>query len=661
MKKTAKRKRLPARTLPRPAEQVQQELDAYEKTIEHTIGHRPDKGISLADREFALPVLTFAASEGKLSPEYKMGPLLAEGGMGKVCSAKQIPLHRNVVIKMLRPDKESPERKTLLLQEACLTGYLEHPNIVPIHQLGRDEDDRPMLVMKHIEGEPWSSILRKKKENPELLPEEQRSLEWHIRVLIQVCHAVEYAHSKGILHRDLKPENVMIGEFGEVYVLDWGIAASLNDAHSGLFPLVKNTESVVGTPAYIAPESLLFTEEEDVILDEKTDVYLLGAMLFHVLTGKAPHVFSSVVELYYRVLERGPFPFPNTISEELAMLCNFSMHIDRDLRPDSVKDFRLSLEAYLTNIASYQLSAEAHRLSGELEDLLEKASTEGAISSDFSNERNAPNQKIYSLFWSCHFGFTQALRVSKNNKEARKGLQSLLEMMASYELHRKDVQAAAALISELPKPNPELNERLEAIHQEQLEESIRIQELKKMEFEQDVKFGKSARQAGILLLGGTFGLMSMFVHFMKVTKIYEPEHYGFLVNQICFVLILASILVVWRKSLLVNKANRQMMALIAFLAVTLIIQRLIFIHRGVDVGTAGIVDMTLFFSCMVYLAITQNPFIFIAAFCYFIVVLCGVFFPDLFYLSLGFAHLIATPCLAWFWQSMSKKDEKVVA
>jgi hypothetical protein len=142
---------------------------------------------------------------------------LGEGGMGIVRLAEQRALGREVAVKSLRADRATPEAALRLVREAWITGRLEHPNIVPVYTLGVGADGLPMIVMKRIEGTLWSDHLRGRAVPP-CAPE--RTLEWNLRVLMQVANAVELAASKGIVHRDLKPDNVMIGRFGEVNVLD---------------------------------------------------------------------------------------------------------------------------------------------------------------------------------------------------------------------------------------------------------------------------------------------------------------------------------------------------------------------------------------------------------------------------------------------------------
>ncbi len=205
-----------------------------------------------------------------LSPSARLvfGATLGQGGMGVVRSGKQTALDRDVAIKTLRPDHRSGGEALKLLQEGWVTGTLEHPNIVPVHDLGLDGDGAPVIVLKRIDGIDWSRLMRDGGEVERRFGAHDL-LEWNLRVLLQVARAIEFAHSRALVHRDLKPENVMVGEFGEVYVLDWGIAVSLRPDETRL-PRAEAAVGIAGTPADMAPE-MLGGEAPST----RTDIYLL--------------------------------------------------------------------------------------------------------------------------------------------------------------------------------------------------------------------------------------------------------------------------------------------------------------------------------------------------------------------------------------------------
>jgi eukaryotic-like serine/threonine-protein kinase len=148
--------------------------------------------------------------------------------MGKVFSAEQVALGREVVVKILKEDSKE-ESTDMLLREAMIAGRLEHPNVVPVYLLGRSASGEPIFVMRRIDGVSWASVLRDVNTAPGMFAGIRDPLEFHLDVFLEVCDAVQFAHSRGILHRDLKPSHVMLGAFREVYVVDWGLAVSLGD------------------------------------------------------------------------------------------------------------------------------------------------------------------------------------------------------------------------------------------------------------------------------------------------------------------------------------------------------------------------------------------------------------------------------------------------
>src|SRR5690606_26042988 len=158
--------------------------------------------------------------------ELELLEVLGQGGMGIVRRARQRSLERDVAVKSLRPEIRGRATVDALLEEARIAARLDHPNVLPIHALGRDPAGRPLLVLKRCEGETRGALLRRS--GHPFWSETRRwsrdPLARNLEILREVCDAVEYAHSRGVLHRDLKPDNVMVGRFGEVYLMDWGLA-----------------------------------------------------------------------------------------------------------------------------------------------------------------------------------------------------------------------------------------------------------------------------------------------------------------------------------------------------------------------------------------------------------------------------------------------------
>ncbi|MBL9018523.1 MAG: serine/threonine protein kinase, partial [Myxococcales bacterium] len=232
------------------------------------------------------PALDLAAPQHR----YTLGPVLGRGGMGEVFSAIDEQIGRPVAIKRLRMTEPSRDALTRFLREARIQGRLEHPAIVPVHELWKDDMGRPFFVMKQLAGVTLGDVLGKLAFGSHDA-QKQFSRQRLLRAFADVCLAIEFAHTRGVVHRDLKPANIVLGDFGEVYVLDWGVAKLMNEAEAPSFSDVPSLHdapahdetaagAILGTPGYIAPEQI--RGEPD--LDGRADVYALGTILFEILT-----------------------------------------------------------------------------------------------------------------------------------------------------------------------------------------------------------------------------------------------------------------------------------------------------------------------------------------------------------------------------------------
>jgi len=237
----------------------------------------------------ALDRLRRAADWPDLGERHRVLDLIGRGGMGSVYLAEDRELGREVAVKVLNAAGSAGDLRERLRQEARILGRLEHPGIVPIHDVGTLADGRLFYVMKRVRGARLDEHARA-----------PRPLAERLRIFERICETVSFAHAHGVIHRDLKPENVMVGEFGEVLVLDWGVAKVLGEtsrpvgppreARAGALGPDTGHGTVLGTPGYMAPEQAAGEVDR---VDERTDVYALGAMLRFLLTGAAPGESTS--------------------------------------------------------------------------------------------------------------------------------------------------------------------------------------------------------------------------------------------------------------------------------------------------------------------------------------------------------------------------------
>ncbi|MBX3262433.1 MAG: serine/threonine protein kinase [Labilithrix sp.] len=490
----------------------------------------------------ALEGLGGAGAQAGVAGGLDLGAIIGEGGMGVVRTATQRSLGRKVAVKTLRPQVKTEQATLRLLREAWVTGSLEHPNIVPVYDLGLDEDGTPIIVLKHIEGLAWSELLG------DAAAVEARFgatdlLEHNLRILVQLCNAVSLAHSRGILHRDLKPENVMVGRFGEVYLVDWGIAVSLKDDPTGRMPLAAEATEMAGTPSYMAPEMLGGRGK----LDERTDVYLLGATLHELLVGRPPHTGETFPQIVASIL-RSKFSFPPDVPPELGAIASRAMSRAPEDRYASAGELRQRLEWYLRHRGSLALSAEAALR-------VEEMRRELTLGGDLHDVRD----RVHHLFAEARFGFRQAIRACDDNEAARLGLGTATEMVVVFELERGTPEAAAAALAELDTPPPELARRVAEAMRRREQERSRVANLEKLHADLDPATGRRTRMAAGAIMGVSWTIAPEICGWLY--RAYQPTPRWVPYLFTALILAFAAVVVRWgRDSLAKTAVNRRTQA-----------------------------------------------------------------------------------------------------
>ncbi len=328
--------------------------------------------------------LTDALDGLRVDEPLKLGGVLGRGGMGTVYAAEQAALGRTVAVKV--PDGAPGDPAVAaMVAEAVVTGQLEHPGIVPVHALDLDAEGRPRLVLKRIEGQSWTALLAG--QTPETRGDEQ--LAEHLRIWLRVAEALSFAHARGVIHRDIKPDNVMVGAFGEVYLLDWGVAATLDDAADPRIPRLKGQSGAAGTPSYMAPEQAAGMTD---LQGPATDVFLLGATLYEILSGRTPNQGRTPMAMLVAASRGQIEPLPAAVDPDLAALCRAALsHAPAD-RPPTVAAFAEQIRRWIEQRPARRVLAEAARRVARLEAAVGQGPARALIEAEFEAIRASLTQ-----------------------------------------------------------------------------------------------------------------------------------------------------------------------------------------------------------------------------------------------------------------------------
>jgi serine/threonine protein kinase len=399
----------------------------------------------------------------QLFDRYEIVDEVAEGGMGAVYRVVDHDGGRQVALKVLLKDPTegdeppSMERLKPFLTEARLTSQLDHPGVVPVHEIGLDPTGRPYFTMRLVEGDTLREVFEKA---------QLGVAGWNqtrvVSALLKVCETVAYAHHKGVIHRDLKPGNVMVGRFGEVYVVDWGLArrierrkaprevSGIDDPAPTLEP--DDRTASAGTPAYMSPEQAYGDAHQ---IGPRSDVYAIGSMLYHLLTGHAPYcppeaVPASTNELLALVREGPPQPVlerRHDAPHELAAICHKAMAREPSQRYRTMEqiadDLRAWLEGRVVNAAEHGPLTRARKWMGRNRSTTATAALAAILLSALAS------WAITQINAERDFAMVQATLAEEDAIRAQTALMEARRKIADGERHKAEVKALEDRIAEL--------------------------------------------------------------------------------------------------------------------------------------------------------------------------------------------------------------------
>ncbi len=456
------------------------------------------------------------------------GATLGEGGMGIVRESEQLAIGRSIAVKTLKPGQHTSPAILKLLQEAWITGALEHPNIVPIYDV-QVTDGVPRILLKRIEGKSWADQL--KEEEGE---RDDASLEKHLRILMQVAQAAHFAHTRGFVHRDIKPENVMLGAYGEVYLLDWGIAVAMEDDGTGRFPLASEQHHIAGTPAYMAPEQLGGADPK---LGPATDVFLLGATLYELVTGSCPNASDEPSGLLRQVF-LCENPVPDSVPSTLRAILQRALARNPGDRFADANELRIAIEDFLEHRGSERL------VDGALE-------TQNRLTAAIESQ---DDDAVDGLFRECVFGYQAALEAWPENERARTQLDGISVVRAAYALENGHLGSARSALRYLSGTPP--RHIREALQKAEENAAKKERDLSRLRDDGDFGIAIRTRTFFIGLLGLLLTISPLF------HEVYAPSYQsalGGIAGQMVFFLAF----IYWaRESMFRTRINRTLVTVV---------------------------------------------------------------------------------------------------
>ena len=641
----------------------------------------------LSARLAALPRLLAPGADGA-PPELALGRKLGEGGMGVVRVARQMALGREVAVKSLRPQVRSDDARRRMLAEAMVAGQLEHPDILPIYALGQDEAGAPLLVMKRVDGVSWHDVLGQP-DHP--LLEGAEPLAWHLEVLMRVCRAVHFAHARGILHRDLKTDNVMIGRYGEVYVLDWGLAVTTTDDGSGSISLASAANEVVGTPAAMAPEMVT---GKGSLLGPHTDVFLLGAMLHEIVTGRPRHSGADIHAVLWAAFVCTPATYGGDVPAELAEVARTACAREPGDRHASADDLRRAIATFLEHRASMRLlqSAQGHSTTHAEAIFLGREALAVEVAAAYraaeDQRRAAPSETeamegalrsdaveaaivaVARTFDASRLALQESVRAWPGNEAAHRAEHALLLAHAWWLLDLHDVAAAESLALELERlcaaraeagatsgataeqalVREELQQLRPKLAEVRATAQSHVQLQQRRRDDADPTIGARTRAFLSLVLGMSWTIIPIGAEIARTRLGWRLQPWMLVASGVGFLLAIVAAATWARESMLRSRLNRDVLAATAVCAMAVTFGRSIGIGIGLGVDAIVALDLYTFGLTMALIVAMAWPRLWLTAPIYFVGAAVATLRPELSLWSEGLSNFGALLLAAFLWR-----------
>ncbi len=543
--------------------------------------------------------------------------VLGEGGMGVVHLALQRSVDRLVALKTLKPGDFDDLHKEQLIREGWVLGELEHPNIPPIYAICSFREG-PAIAQKRIEGQLWSTFLREPgRLCAELNVEDE--FEWHLGVLLKVIDAVRYAHGRGILHRDLKPSNVMIGSFGEVYVMDWGLAVSMRSEHEGAVQLARDVFQAAGTHAYMAPEML---KPQQLGISERTDVYQLGGLLYEICMGEPPHDGGDWNEIE-ECIRRSQPSFRTGLPTELMAICRRALQANPMYRYQSADELRVALERFRLHRGANHLALEGELLLLQLD------------------SQSLPLRAASERLAQGRFAFQQSLGIWPGNERARSGLKQCDIVGAKYALRAHEPRRALALLE--GHADSVLKRRCRSVLQARRLADERAERLRRRSCRQRES---ASRRAAIACSALVWVFLPIYLRLTLVTTTYASQAS----SQLAF---LSLWLLVGRfggRWVAATELNEKSYSMVLAATILALVVKLGSFNLGLSAEAAQVYDLFIFFTAGLLTTVLIDWRMWLTAVAYLAAFVIGASRPQLSLWAMAASNAVLAATAAYVWR-----------